>query len=203
MVVMAMAPHRTRWATDAFQTMVLCGGKAPGRIGVSSEYIAYVRSSEMKDAIEEIRLALSSGLVLAHGETRAPSNGGSDHRQIDPVEWTTLPFSTTLMGRSAGPYVKVRIARAAIEKLARRLAKSSTATASAQASRSPFRIEIAREIFDRHAGWLGLSQKSAARELRVQYESQFRGDQIPAEQTCVGWIREWREADRIRRSRPS
>lgn len=142
-----------------------------------------------EEALAELRWALADGQITAYEEVARPGSADPLHRPIQPVAWSTLRVKPTVNPSSEVPR-RIRVKRAAVEKLWP--LQTEQAAPMPSGSRSPFLKSQAHEIFVRTGGWPELSQKAAARELRVAYEKELVRSPLPSQGACVDWIREWR-----------
>lgn len=152
---------------------------------------------------DDIYRKLAEGTLVAFGELKEVPAGQPRHRQIEPIEWSTLSLNCKAPGT---PFVRFRVKLQNVERIwpssecdEPANAKTVAPQKKAIGTQSPFEYHSARAIFDTNQGWPDRSQGKAARELAALYSNEFKGEQQPSSTTVEAWVRRWSIDDRITR----
>lgn len=148
----------------------------------------HLNTKPYDSALTELRRLLAEGRMTAFEELAEADSLEPQHRQIAPIEWSTLVFKPRF-DLSDCPKRRIRLRRADLEKhwpLTR-----SAASELRKISRSPFQKDRALEIFHQNDGWMHLNQGQAAAQLRATYSRDISNMHVPSPETVEAWVREW------------
>ena len=148
----------------------------------------------------EIRYALETGRIVAHGELRQPRPGELGFVEVHAAEWPKLSFGGARTFRAAEKrdrFTSFSVRSVDAHKLWPRRGKTRVPTM----PKSPYQTGPALEIFSQNGGWPGHTQGAAARHLAALYSKHPAIDKKhqPSPATVERWVRDWSRSLNIER----